>query len=201
MPEIGTSGSMSGDGKRGVAEWPKLPRPSSTLPCATSKPLSARRSFEPQSRSMLRLPAKWTHWSTMLTNEYSKILNERPCKTIDKAQKFLTRIEIAIFLTVSDPGLTLLLFDAIVSVLVMETEHVRYFLAICDELSFTRAAQKRGVKQPSLSEAITRMEQAIGGDLFVRCPTDQPWAPVTSDLRRLKNAHYGGTIQTTLAVV
>jgi len=31
MPEIGTSGLMSGDGKRGVAEWPKLPRPSSTL--------------------------------------------------------------------------------------------------------------------------------------------------------------------------
>jgi hypothetical protein len=32
MPEIGTSGSMSGDGKRGVAAWPKPPRPSSTLP-------------------------------------------------------------------------------------------------------------------------------------------------------------------------
>ena len=28
------SGSMSEDGKRGVAEWPKLPRPSSTLPYA-----------------------------------------------------------------------------------------------------------------------------------------------------------------------
>ena len=26
---------MSGDGKRSVAEWPKLPRPSSTLPTAT----------------------------------------------------------------------------------------------------------------------------------------------------------------------
>ena len=37
MPEIGTSGSMSGDGKRGVAEWPKLPRPSSTLPKASGK--------------------------------------------------------------------------------------------------------------------------------------------------------------------
>ena len=37
MPEIGTSGSMSGDGKRGVAEWPKLPRPSSTLPFLRSK--------------------------------------------------------------------------------------------------------------------------------------------------------------------
>jgi hypothetical protein len=34
MPEIGTSGSMSGDGKRSVAAWPKLPRPSSTLPKA-----------------------------------------------------------------------------------------------------------------------------------------------------------------------
>ena len=30
--EIRTLGSMSGDGKRGVAAWPKLPRPSSTLP-------------------------------------------------------------------------------------------------------------------------------------------------------------------------
>jgi hypothetical protein len=32
MREIRTSGSMNGDGKRSVAAWPKLPRPSSTLP-------------------------------------------------------------------------------------------------------------------------------------------------------------------------
>ena len=31
MPEIGTSGSMSGEGKRGDAQWLKPPRPSSTL--------------------------------------------------------------------------------------------------------------------------------------------------------------------------
>jgi hypothetical protein len=37
MPAIGTSGSMSGDGKRGVAERPKLPRPSSTLPEPTCR--------------------------------------------------------------------------------------------------------------------------------------------------------------------
>ena len=51
---------------------------------------------------------------------------------------------------------------------IMETQHVRYFLAICDELSFTRAAQKCGIKQPTLSEAIKQMEQAMGGKLFVR---------------------------------
>ena len=39
MPEIGTSGSMSGDGKRSAAAWPKLPRPSSTLP---SRQISSR---------------------------------------------------------------------------------------------------------------------------------------------------------------
>ena len=32
MLEIGTSGLMSGEGKLGVAVWPKLPRLSSTLP-------------------------------------------------------------------------------------------------------------------------------------------------------------------------
>ncbi|MEH2557670.1 hypothetical protein V1286_005199 [Bradyrhizobium algeriense] len=31
MPEIGTSGLMSGERKRDVAEWPKSPRLSSTL--------------------------------------------------------------------------------------------------------------------------------------------------------------------------
>jgi hypothetical protein len=38
MREIRTSGSMSGDGKRSVAAWPKLPRPSSTLPDETHEP-------------------------------------------------------------------------------------------------------------------------------------------------------------------
>ena len=51
---------------------------------------------------------------------------------------------------------------------IMKTQHVRYFLAICDELSFTRAAQKCGIKQPTLSQAIKKMELAMGGKLFVR---------------------------------
>jgi len=42
MPEIGTSGSMSGDGKRSDAKWPKLPRPSSTLPLEQAVAASRR---------------------------------------------------------------------------------------------------------------------------------------------------------------
>ena len=45
MPEIGTSGSMSGNGKRNVAERPKLPRPSSTLPSRHVAPRSLTVAF------------------------------------------------------------------------------------------------------------------------------------------------------------
>src|SRR3954463_14503736 len=42
MRVIRTSGLTSGDGKRGVAAWPKPPRPSSTLPDAHRAALQAR---------------------------------------------------------------------------------------------------------------------------------------------------------------
>jgi hypothetical protein len=77
MPEIGTSGSMSGDGKRGVAEWPKLPRPSSTLPkrtCPSRQSMSAywgeadsRRTFlkwpvmTPKRSLQKQCPGPWLH--------------------------------------------------------------------------------------------------------------------------------------------
>ena len=38
MPENGTSGLMSGERKRSVAAWPKLPRLSSTLPAQAGYP-------------------------------------------------------------------------------------------------------------------------------------------------------------------
>jgi hypothetical protein len=41
MPEIGTSGLMSGDGKRGGGLRPKLPRPSSTLLLVLSPTLNS----------------------------------------------------------------------------------------------------------------------------------------------------------------
>ena len=50
----------------------------------------------------------------------------------------------------------------------METQHVRYFLATCNELNFTRAAKRCGIAQPSLTTAIQRLEREIGGALFLR---------------------------------
>ena len=51
MPEIGTSGSMSENGKRSVAERPKLPRPFSTyqpqrIRVACARPSASRRVWE-----------------------------------------------------------------------------------------------------------------------------------------------------------
>ena len=50
----------------------------------------------------------------------------------------------------------------------MEMHQVRYFLAVAEELNFTRAADKCDVSQPSLSRAIQMLEQEFGGPLFWR---------------------------------
>jgi DNA-binding transcriptional LysR family regulator len=50
----------------------------------------------------------------------------------------------------------------------MEMQHIRYFLALCEERNFTRAARRCGVAQPSLTRAIKRLEKELGGDLFER---------------------------------
>jgi molybdenum-dependent DNA-binding transcriptional regulator ModE len=50
----------------------------------------------------------------------------------------------------------------------MQMNQVRYFLALCEERNFTRAAKRCGVSQPSLTNAIKRLEQTLGGPLFHR---------------------------------
>lgn len=52
----------------------------------------------------------------------------------------------------------------------MEMQQVRYFLAVCEAMSFTRAAKRCGVSQPTLSNAIKRLEKTLGGPLFHRGP-------------------------------
>lgn len=47
-------------------------------------------------------------------------------------------------------------------------EELKYFLEICIVLNFSRAAQKLGISQPSLSLAVQRLEKTIGTQLFIR---------------------------------
>jgi hypothetical protein len=55
----------------------------------------------------------------------------------------------------------------------MQMQQVQYFLALCEELNFSRAARRCGVSQPSLSTAVSALERELGGALLHRKAFDR----------------------------
>jgi DNA-binding transcriptional LysR family regulator len=68
----------------------------------------------------------------------------------------------------------------------IELRHLRYFIAVAEELSFRRAADRVHIDQTPLSRTIRDLEDQLGVQLFVRAPRKLHLTP--AGLRLLKEA-------------
>ncbi|MCG8446803.1 MAG: LysR family transcriptional regulator, partial [Hyphomicrobiales bacterium] len=50
----------------------------------------------------------------------------------------------------------------------MEMHQIKYFLASCETMNFTKAAELCNVSQPALTKAVRLLEEELGGELFDR---------------------------------
>ncbi|MDB5875332.1 MAG: LysR family transcriptional regulator [Ramlibacter sp.] len=68
----------------------------------------------------------------------------------------------------------------------IELRHLRYFIAVAEELNFRRAAERIHIDQTPLSRTVRDLEDQLGVQLFVRAPRKLHLTP--AGLRLLKDA-------------
>ena len=80
----------------------------------------------------------------------------------------------------------------------MKLSQISYFLSVCDTLNFTRAAEQCCISQPSLSSAIQRLEEELGGSLFDRGGKQVTLTPLGHSMRvhfsRIEEAKNAATL-------
>ncbi len=66
-----------------------------------------------------------------------------------------------------------------------EFRHLEYFLAVAEEMKFSKAARRLSVAQPSLSQQVQQLEEGVGTKLFARASSSRlPGTPSLHTQRR-----------------